>query len=60
MSEKEESLEMIKVVKDGDGKILAQVYVINGVARVYRAACCSIGTYFEILSFLQEQGYEVL
>lgn len=60
MSEKKENLVMVKVVKDESGKILAQVYALNGVARVYRAACCSIGTYFEVLSFLHEQGYEIL
>jgi hypothetical protein len=50
----------INVVKDETGKVLARVFMVNGVLHVYRTPCCTIGTYFQILSFLEEQGYKVL
>ena len=60
MSERTASSEAIKVVKDENGVILARVFEANGVLHVYRTSCCSIGTYFKILSFLEEEGYRVI
>lgn len=60
MSEKTANSEVIKVIKDESGQILARVFEADGVLHVYRTTCCSIGTYFEILSYLNDLGYKAL
>lgn len=60
MSAKTANSSTIRVVKDENGKVLARVFEVGGVLHVYRTPACSIGTYFCILSFLEELGYKVL
>lgn len=47
------------VVKDERGVVLARLYEEDGVVRVLRKPSCSIGTYFYILGYLRELGFEL-
>jgi len=49
---------MTFLVKDESNRVLATVNQTGPVTySIERAECCSIGTYFEILSFLREEGF---
>lgn len=47
------------IVKDEKGRVLAVLYDVDGVVRVARTACCSIGEFFLILCWLIDLGYAV-
>lgn len=47
------------IVRDENGTMLAKVDYDGRGYRVLKATACSVGTYFYILSYLRDLGFEV-
>jgi hypothetical protein len=47
------------VIKDDNGNVLARVYYNGRKFQVFRHPACSLGTFFHIILFLEEQGYDL-
>lgn len=47
------------VVKDERGEILARVYHNGEKYQVFRHPACTLGMFFRIISYLEEQGFDL-
>ena len=47
------------IIKDEGGDVLARVYFNGAKYQVFRHPACSIGTFFYIISYLEEQGFDL-
>lgn len=47
------------IVRDENGYALAKIREVDGKLMVDKMTACSIGTYFYILSYLEELGFEI-
>ena len=46
-------------IKDERGYVLAKVYFNGEKYQVFRHPACTLGTYLRIISFLEDQGFDL-
>lgn len=47
------------IIKDSNGNVLVRVYYNGYKYQVFRHPACTLGTFFQILSYLEDQGFEI-
>lgn len=50
----------MKSVKNGEGRELARLTFLGKNVFITRMPCCTIGEYFCVLSYLMDEGYDIL
>ena len=47
------------IIKDASGNVLVRIYHNGCKYQVFRHPACTLGTYFEILLYLEDQGFDL-